>query len=99
MAEQLPTNQSALKQWVNATPARQLAFTQEGLLASVAERIWFLMQKQGVSKAELAKRLGCSKAHVTGLLSGGRNMTLRTLADISYALDCGVAVSIRQQRK
>ena len=61
-------------------------FAQEGLLVDACEEIWHVMNKQGVTKAELAKRIGCSRAHVTMVLNGTRNMTLRTLADLAGAL-------------
>lgn len=45
-----------------------------------------LMERQGLSKADLARKLGCSRAHVTQLFSGRRNPTLATLADLAWAL-------------
>ena len=44
------------------------------------------MEKEDVTKAELAKRLGKSKAFVTQMLSGSRNMTIHTLADVAFVL-------------
>jgi transcriptional regulator with XRE-family HTH domain len=44
------------------------------------------MEDQGVSKAELAQRLGKSKARISQLLGGSSNMTIGTLADIASAL-------------
>lgn len=44
------------------------------------------MQNEKVSRAGLAKRIGKSKAFVTQLLSGSRNMTLHTFADLAFAL-------------
>ncbi len=48
------------------------------------------MGREGITKAALARRLGKSKAYVTQALSGGRNMTLRTLAEFAWA--CGASV-------
>lgn len=45
-----------------------------------------LMERQGLSKADLARKLGCSRAHVTQLFSGRRNPTLATVADLAWAL-------------
>jgi transcriptional regulator with XRE-family HTH domain len=44
------------------------------------------MKKQGVSRAGLALLVDTSKAHITQLLSGSRNMTLHTFADLAFAL-------------
>ncbi|MDQ2324569.1 helix-turn-helix transcriptional regulator [Citrobacter koseri] len=66
----------------------------ERLLFNTSEDILLAMQDSGVSCAELAKRLGKSKAHVSQLLNGTRNMTLRTLADISYVINCEIKITI-----
>ncbi len=59
----------------------------EALVAEASEVIARLMAQQKVSKADLARRLNKSRAWVTQLLSGKANMTVRTLADVVYALD------------
>jgi transcriptional regulator with XRE-family HTH domain len=48
-----------------------------------------------ISEAELARRLGVSRAYVTQLLGGKPNMTLATLAKIAIALDCEVQTTLR----
>jgi transcriptional regulator with XRE-family HTH domain len=60
---------------------------QEHLLLDVTEMIIELMNVQGVTRSDLALRLGKTKGHVTQLLNGSRNLTLRTLSDIFVALD------------
>lgn len=60
---------------------------EERLIVAVSEMVAAEMQRKGVTRAALAESLGCSKAHVTKLLGGSRNMTLRTLAAIAHALD------------
>ncbi len=60
---------------------------QELLLTSATELVCQLMGEKNVSKSDLARRIGKSKAFVTQLLNGRRNMTLRTLADLCWALD------------
>jgi transcriptional regulator with XRE-family HTH domain len=59
----------------------------EALVAEASEAIAKLMAEQNVSKADLARRLNKSRAWVTQLLSGKANMTVRTLAEVVYALD------------
>ncbi len=48
--------------------------------------IWQLMQEQGVTRSELAKRIGKRRSFVTKVLSGDHNFTIRTLADMYWAL-------------
>ena len=64
--------------------ARLLA--QEELILEVTETLCALLEKEQVSRAELARRLGKSKGFVSQLLNGGRNLTLRTLADVLSVL-------------
>jgi transcriptional regulator with XRE-family HTH domain len=65
---------------------RHRIFEQESLSIEATELISTLMKERQISKAELAKRIGKSKAFITQLLSGGRNMTLHTFADLAFAL-------------
>jgi hypothetical protein len=48
-------------------------------LAAAAEIIAQMAADQGLRKADLARRLNKPRSWVTQLLSGGRNMTVRTL--------------------
>lgn len=62
----------------------------EGLVIGSAELIATLMEQQGLSQADLAKRLGRSRAWISQLLSGRTNMTIRTLAELVYELGAEV---------
>jgi transcriptional regulator with XRE-family HTH domain len=63
---------------------------QETLVLAATELICELLEKKRLSRAELAKRIGKSKAFVSQILSGRRNMTLRTLAEVAWALDARI---------
>jgi transcriptional regulator with XRE-family HTH domain len=67
----------------------------EALAAEAAEVIAGLMKQQTLSKADLARRLNKSRAWVTQLLSGKANMTVRTLAEVAYALGAEVKLQAR----
>jgi len=62
-------------------------FQQESLLLEATELICAIMEKNNISKADLARKMGKSKAYVTQCLSGEQNLTLRTLADFFTALN------------
>ena len=68
-------------------------YLQEKLILEVTEIIAQLMQKKNVKKVELAERLGRSKGYITQLLNGRANMTLKTVADVLWALDSGLSIS------
>lgn len=69
----------------------------EALVAEASEIIARLMADQDVSKADLARKLKKSRAWVTQLLSGRTNMTVRTLAEVAYALDAEVKLNAQHQ--
>ncbi len=52
----------------------------------ISDRICEMMQEQGVSKAELARRLGKSRQYVTRMLQGNGNFTVETLVKVAFAL-------------
>ena len=74
------------EKWANESKEHQKLVAEESLILDVTEEIHAQMEALGVNRAELAERMGKSKAYVSQLLSGSRNMTLRSLADISFAL-------------
>jgi len=61
-------------------------FAQEDLILEVTEKLCELLEKEKISRKEQADRLGKSKGFVSQLLNGGRNLTLRTVADILHVL-------------
>ena len=73
---------------------------QETLIVEATEAICEAMEPDQqddsgkVTRKELAKRLDCGKSHVTQLLSGERNLTLRTLADMAGALGRKVTLTL-----
>lgn len=50
--------------------------------------------RRGLTQADIARILGKEKSFVSRKLSGDTNMTLETLADLAYALDRPVHVSL-----
>jgi transcriptional regulator with XRE-family HTH domain len=59
---------------------------QERLIDESVETIVRLMIEKAVTRTELASRIGRSKSYVSQVLSGSRNMTLRTVSDMAFAL-------------
>ena len=78
---------------VTATEDGFRSYQQEKTILDATELICGIMEEHGVSRTELAHRIGKSKAYVSQLLDGKTNMTLRTLADILVALGRGVLIS------
>lgn len=61
-------------------------FYEDVTLMRAQAEIGKAMKKLGLTKAELAQRLGKSKSAITRLLSDGRNLTLRSLGKILFEL-------------
>lgn len=55
-------------------------------MLAVTEAVEAAIKKSGVSKAELATRIGRTKGFVSNVLNGSRNMTLKTVADLFWAI-------------
>lgn len=60
----------------------------------VAEQINRAMADQGITRAELARRLGVTKGAVTQMLAPGGNYTVRTLQRLAEALSISLQVTI-----
>jgi hypothetical protein len=62
-------------------PVHMRLFQQERAIYEATELLERVMRETGVSRTELARRLGRSKGWVTQLLDGEANKTIRTVAD------------------
>ncbi|GEM_PF-2430941 len=71
---------------------------QEELILEVTEALSQALKQGGITKKDLADRLGKTKGFVSQLLAGGRNLTLRTIADIAEALDCRIRIQCENLR-
>ena len=58
----------------------------ERVIVDLTEDICQIMEDKGISRADLARQLGRSRAWVTKLLRGDRNLTLKTIVDILWEL-------------
>lgn len=56
------------------------------------------MEEKKVSRAELARRIGTSRAYITKLLGGNANFTLLTMVKLAMALDGALHVHISDKR-
>ena len=80
----------------NFSESEKRHLKREKLIYNITEDIILLMENEGICKKELAQRLGRSKSFVTQVLSGARNMTLRTLSDICHVLKIEPIVSLKR---
>jgi transcriptional regulator with XRE-family HTH domain len=65
-----------------------------GLVTQLTNEINWLMRERGLTRADLAARMGVSPGRVSQILGGGENLTLRTLAALGAALDARFGVEL-----
>jgi transcriptional regulator with XRE-family HTH domain len=58
----------------------------EAAKVELSEQIYVAMEDNGVSEAELARRIGASRAYVNKVLQGSTNFTIESLVKIGRAL-------------
>lgn len=80
-------------------PEFQRLLSIEALVADASELIASLMAEQNMSKADLARRLNKSRAWVTQLLCGKANLTVRTLAEVAFAMAAEVKLGVRSSAR
>lgn len=57
-----------------------------GPIVELTEDLSRRMKQQKISRAELARRMGTSRAYITKLLSGDANFTLQTMVKLALAV-------------
>jgi len=62
--------------------ANNLLWNREAAILDTTELLCELMKEAGVSRADLAARMGTTKSNITQILDGSRNMTIRTVSDV-----------------
>lgn len=64
----------------------------------LSEQIFELMEDKGITEAELARRLGTSRAYVNKVLQGSTNFTIESLVKIGLALDCELKLEFAKSK-
>jgi transcriptional regulator with XRE-family HTH domain len=71
----------------------------EELIIEATEALAKALRGSGLTQTELAQRLGKTKGFVSQILGGGKNLTLRTIADVAGALGCTVQIQLRPEKE
>ena len=62
-------------------------FLAEGMALAIVEDALSIMESKGLSRSDLANRMGVSRAHISQLFNAHPNLTLRTIAQLAVALE------------
>ena len=71
---------------------------QEDLIMDVTETFCEILERERINKSTLAKLMGKTKGYLSQLLGGGRNLTLRSMADLAFHLGYIVKVEFTKKR-
>lgn len=93
----MSTNQAWVERQEASDEARRF-HEQDRLVVWTMDSLAGLMEEKGVTKAELARKLGTSRAYISQLFSGSRNPTLATIADLAWALGQRACVKLEPLR-
>src|ERR1700681_2395433 len=69
-----------------------------GPVTDFTEDLCTLMDEREITRAELALRIGSSRAYITTLLGGTANSTLTTMVKLAMAVGGAVHIHISDQR-
>jgi transcriptional regulator with XRE-family HTH domain len=78
------------------TRAQQDSFDDDtvGLQQEICDEITWYMREHKVTRADLAGAMGVSPGRVSQILSGGENLTLRTLGSVVTALGARLEITL-----
>jgi transcriptional regulator with XRE-family HTH domain len=88
-----------MSSWFRSTPESEAMLAEERLVVVATEAIHEAMELRGISKRELAGKLGVRRSEISQRLSGRRNMTLRSLAAVLHALGVRAKLSLEPADK
>lgn len=74
--------------------AHDIEFCREEFIYNVTRDLLVFMEESEVTKADVAKKLNKSKAYVSQVLNGSRNMTLGTLSDICFVIGAQIKIDV-----
>lgn len=72
-------------------------YWEERAVLDFTEELVERMDAEGVSRAELARRIKCSPAYVTKILRGTTNFTLDSMVRVALALGCELRTHLQPQ--
>ena len=70
------------------------AYLTEGVKVDFAEELCRLMDESGVSRTQLAERMGVSRAYITRILRTDYNLTAETMVKVALALEARVSLHL-----
>ena len=70
-----------------------------GTVLELTEAVTEIMERAGISRSELARRLGTSPAYVTKMLRGNASFTLATISRLARVLGADLQIQLLTHAK
>jgi len=86
----MSTNEELYQQAMEGATPDHLEFAD--LRLAITDRVYGIMEREGINQKELAQRLGKQESEVSRWLNGLHNLTLRNIARLNVALGHKVVV-------
>jgi len=86
----MSTNEELYEQALASAAPEHLEFAD--LRLAITDRVYGIMEREGINQKELAHRLGKQESEVSRWLNGLHNLTLRNIARLNVALGHKVVV-------
>ena len=86
-----------MKEWLAQHEDNARLLVEESFILDATDSIWDAMNKKKLSKSELAQKAKCSRPYISQVLSGSRNMTLRTYAQLAFAMGLRPCIKLEEE--
>jgi len=73
---------------------KDIDFLVEEQKIAILEEVIALMKEKGISRADLARRLGTSRAYITRMFRLKSDFTLKTLVQLAYVLGTKISIHL-----
>lgn len=88
------TNKFDFEKLFSKNEDSQVYWTERAII-EFTEELVARMKSQGVSRADLARKIGTTPPYVSKILSGETNFTLETMVKLSQALGCTLRLHLQ----
>ena len=82
-----------------AEAQKSLTYHVEGAVLEFTDDMLAQMEAEGISRSELARRMGTSPAYITKILRGSTNFTLESMVKVAMALNCKFHCGLEREQE
>lgn len=77
--------------------SKTLDYALHGVILSFTEKMTGIMESKGITKSDLAARIGCSAPYVTKIFRGNPNLTVESMVKIAAAVGYEIEIELREK--